>query len=161
MNNCNVPTSNFTDINIVYTYEVLRSTSQLTYPFCITKMSEELTRPESCTHFNNNNYSYFRDLMCDSIRQDYCTAEWRLIELNSTLSAKLLDCDEETATIKCDEQFGLANNDSLCLPLCTKFSQYDKTFTNIYVALIIISQVINMIGGVAVFIASWIKRRKM
>ena len=99
--------------------------------------------------------------MCQKVRQHYCTAEWRLLELNSTLSDGLIDCDGETASINCSKQFGLVNNGSLCLPLCTKFSQYDDTFTSVYMVLSIISHITNMIGGIAVFIASYIKRRKM
>ena len=157
MNNCNVsapPDSNLSD-----TYEALRKASQSTYPFCITKLSEALTQPETCKQLNNS--SYIEDIMCQKVRQSYCTAEWRLSELNNSTSEGLINCDKETASINCDKQFVLANDDSMCRPLCTKFSQYDETFTNVYVALTIISHITNMIGGVAVFIASYIKRRKM
>ena len=156
MNKCNVSAP--PDSNLPDTYEALREASQFTYPFCITKLSEALTQPETCEQLNNS--SYIEDIMCQEVRQSYCTAEWRLLELNDN-SEGLINCDEETASISCDKQFVLANNDSMCWPLCTKFSQYDETFTNVYVALAIFSHITNMIGGVAVFIASYIKRRKM
>ena len=99
--------------------------------------------------------------MCQKVRQQYCTAEWRLLELNGTVSEGLIDCEGETASINCSKQFGLINNGSKCSPLCTKFSQYDDTFTNVYMVLTIFSYIINMAGGVAVFVASYIKRHKM
>ena len=154
MTNCNVTT----DSNLLDTLEALREVSQSTYPFCITKLSETLAQPETCEQLNNS--SYIKDIMCQKVRQNYCTAEWRRLELNSTLSKGLINCDNKTASINCDKQFGLVNN-SVCWPLCTKFSQYDETFTDVYSALTIISHIINMIGGVAMLIASYIKRRKM
>lgn len=120
-------------------------------------MNETLTQPETCEQLNN--YSYIKDVMCREVRQEYCTAEWRLLELKSFEG--LIDCDGETASINCSKHFGLANNGSICLPLCTEFSQYDDTFTDVYMALFIIAQLTNMVGGIAVFIASYIKRRKM
>ena len=155
MTNCNVNT----DSNLLGTYEALRAVSQFTYSFCITKLSETLAQPETCEQLNNS--SYIKDIMCQKVRKNYCTAEWKRLELNSTLSEGLINCDEKTVSINCDKQFGLVNNDSMCWPLCTKFSQYDETFTDVYIALTIISHIINMVGGVTVLIASYIKRRKM
>ena len=99
--------------------------------------------------------------MCQEVRQNYCTAEWRTLELNSTISEGLIDCNEDTPSIDCGEQFGLAHNDSICLPLCNEFSQYGEVFTSVYFAVSIISHITNLIGGIAVLIIAFCKRQKM
>ena len=73
----------------------------------------------------------------------------------------LIDCYEDTGTIDCGEQFGLAYNDSICLPLCKQFSQYGEASTNVYFAMSILSHIMNMIGGMAVLIIAFCKRQKM
>ena len=99
--------------------------------------------------------------MCQHVRQNYCTAEWRTLELNSTISERLIDCSEDTGSIDCGKQFGLAQNDSICLPLCKQFSQYGEVFTSVYFAVSIISHITNLIGGIAVLIIAFCKRQKM
>ena len=144
---------------MIFTYEALRVTSQSTSQYCITKLSETLTQPETCEQFDN--FSYIMDIMCQHVRQTYCTSEWRLLELNSTISERLIDCSEDTDSIDCGDQFGLAYNDSVCLPLCKQFSQYSEEFTNVYFAISILSHILNMIGGMAVLIIAICKRQKM
>lgn len=157
VNSCNVSTQ--PDFTLAYTYEALRMASQLTSPFCITKLSETLTQPTTCRQLNN--FTYMTDVMCQQVRQNYCTAEWRSLELNSTISEGLIDCDEETASVDCGEQFDLAYNDSICLPLCNRFAQYDETYTAVYFVVAIISHLTNMIGGIIVLVIVFIKRQKM
>ena len=157
MASCNVSTQ--PNITLVHTYEALRMASQLTSPFCIAKLSKTLTQPTTCRQLNN--FTYMTDIMCQQVRQNYCTAEWRLSELNSTISERLIDCDEETTSIDCGEQFDLANNDSICLPLCNRFSQYDETNTAVYFAVAILSHLTNMVGGIIVLVIVFIKRQKM
>jgi len=149
------------DPTLFYTYEALRQASQLTSPFCITELSETLTQPVVCNQFNNT--SYIKDVMCQQVRQKYCTAEWRSLEQNRTIAKNMFDCNEygEIAPVNCSKQFGLVYNDSFCLPLCDEFSEYGETFTTVYFILNIISHITNIIGGVAVLTASFLKRRKM
>ena len=67
--------------------------------------------------------------MCQEVRQEHCTAEWRRSESNRNFS--LIDCDEygETATLNCSDQFGLDDYGSICSPLCKEFLQEGKTAT--------------------------------
>jgi len=99
--------------------------------------------------------------MCQEVRQDYCTSEWRKLELDG--SDVLIDCDEygETATLNCSDQFGLDENGSICLPLCEKFSQYDEAFTNVYIYIVTALTLISAIGGIIVLIVSIWKRKKL
>jgi len=110
---------------------------------------------------NCDNISYVNNIMCQEVRQDYCTSEWRKLELNG--SEELIDCDKygETATLNCSDQFGLDENDSICLPLCAKFSQYSEAFTNVYVSVRTVLILISTIGGIITFIVSIWKRKKM
>ena len=101
------------------------------------------------------------DIMCQQVRQNYCTSQWRSLEFNSTISEMLIDCNDDTGTIDCGEQFGLAYNDSICLPLCSEFSQYSDTITAAFFAISIFSHVTNIIGGMAVLIMVLRKRQKM
>ena len=156
---CNISTLPDLTFNLNVIYEALRAASQLTSQYCITKLSEALTQPETCEQFNN--FSYITDIMCQEVRQNYCTAEWRTLELNSIISEGLIDCSEDTRSINCSEQFGLAHNDSICLPLCNEFSQYSETITTVFFAISILSHITNIIGGMAVLITIFIKRQKM
>ena len=156
---CNISNSSQPDSTLIFTYETLRAISQSTSQYCITKLSETLTQPETCEQFDN--FSYIMDIMCQQVRQNYCTSEWRLLELNSTISERLIDCSEDTGSIDCGDQFGLAYNDSVCLPLCSEFSQYSETITTALFAIGIFSHITNIIGGMAVLITAFNKRQKM
>jgi len=104
---------------------------------------------------------FVNDIMCLTVRQDYCTSEWRSLELNE--SEKLIDCDDygETAPLNCSEQFGLDKNETICSPLCDKFSQHGEVFTAVYTNMFLIFTFLSVIGGITALIASIWKRKKM
>ena len=110
-----------------------------------------------------SNESCVKDIVCQPIRQEYCTAEWRLLELAHNETDHLIDCEEyeETAPLNCGDQFGLINDGSVCLPLCEGFSQYSEAYTTPHLILIAASQFTSAIGGLIVVIASLSKRKKM
>ena len=55
-----------------------------------------------------SNESYVKDIVCQQVRQEYCTAEWRMLEVNNQTDG-LIDCEEydETASLNCGDQFVL------------------------------------------------------
>ena len=103
-----------------------------------------------------------RNLLCTQVRQKFCTAEWRILEVNNR-SEELIDCQGfgETGLINCTEQFDLADNNSVCLPLCKDFSQHGPSFTGFIVGLNAIVHLVNVIGGIVVIIACIWNRSKM
>ena len=98
--------------------------------------------------------------MCQQVRQEYCTAEWRMLEAHNQTD-QLIDCTdyEETATLDCNDQFG--NNGTLCVPLCEEFSQYSEDYTKFRIVFYPICVIINVIGGIIVIAFSFRKRKKM
>ena len=79
-------------------------------------------------------------------------------------SEGLIDCPQElgeTTRPNCVEQFDLADNDSICLPLCQEFSQHGERYTDAIVGLHGIVHVVNIIGGIIVIIACILNRTKM
>ena len=142
--------------DIINTYEALRSASQSTNKFCINKTEDLFC--EALQHCNNT--SYARDIVCREVRQEYCTAEWRISEIDGN---DLIDCDEygETAKLNCSDQFDLANNGSVCLPLCSQYSQYTDEMTTAIRIVINVVNIGNAIGGVFVIIFSYWNRKKM
>ena len=124
---------------------------------CINKTQELFCEALS----NCDNDSYVNGTMCQDVRQDYCTSEWRKLELNE--SEELIDCIDygETATLDCSNQFGLDENGSICSPLCDKFSQHSKDFTNIYIHVLTALTLISFIGGIIVLVTAIWKRKKM
>ena len=103
-----------------------------------------------------------RSLLCTIARQKLCTAEWRILEVNNR-SEELIDCQGfgETSQPNCTEQFDLADNNSVCLPLCKEFSQYGTSYTDFIVGLSAIAHLVNVIGGIIVIIACVLNRTKM
>jgi len=104
--------------------------------------------------------SYARNIVCQQIRQQYCTAEWRISEIEENAS---IGCDEygETAKLNCSDQFSLADNDSVCLPLCRRFSQFSDEMTTAIILVNNIGNIANAIGGITVLVASCWNRKKM
>ena len=79
-------------------------------------------------------------------------------------SEVLIDCPQElgeTTQPNCAEQFDLADNGSVCLPLCQEFSQHGERYTDAIVALNGIVNMVNVIGGIIVIIACILNRTKM
>ena len=95
--------------------------------------------------------------MCQQVRQEYCTSEWRMLEVNNQTEG-LIVCDdyEETAPLICGDQFGLSDNESICLPLCEELS----TLSHGTIVLYPIISLISIIGGLIVIAISLKKRKK-
>ena len=67
----------------------------------------------------------------------------------------------ETGKPNCVEQFDLADGDSVCLPLCKVFSQQNERFTDAIVTLNAFVHLVNVFGGIIVFVACIVNRKKM
>ena len=106
-----------------------------------------------------SNESCVKDIVCQQVRQEYCTAEWRMLEVNQTDG--LINCTGygKTALVNCSDQFGY--NGSICLPLCGEFSQYSEATTMPYIVLYATCLFISIIGGITVIAFSFWKRKKM
>ena len=157
-----IATCNFSDPNcveqILYTFEALKTINlPLSQQYC-----SERVETLFCDAFMEcSNESYVKDIVCRQVRQEYCTAEWRMLEVNQTDG--LIDCTDygETAPLHCGDQFDIAYNESVCLPLCGEFSQYSKANTNPHIILYATSLLINTIGGIIVIAFSFWKKKKM
>ena len=144
---------------ILYTYEVLRTINlPLSQQYC----SERVETLFCDVLMECSNESYVRDILCQQVRQEYCTAEWRMLEVHNE-TGRLTDCEEyeDTAPLNCGDQFDLANNGSICLPLCGEFSQYSEAYTTPRVVLSAACWLISVIGGITVIVISFRKRKKM
>ena len=144
--------------DVIYTYESLKVASELTSSFCIRRTQHLFCAALSYCDDNNEVYN----ILCTEVRQEHCTAEWRIMEVNNR-SEYLIDCDGfgETGKPNCVEQFDLADGDSVCLPLCKEFSQYDEMFTDANVALHAFVHLVNVLGGIVAFVACIVNRKKM
>ena len=144
---------------ILYTYEALRT---INLPSSQQYCSERVEKLFCDALMECSNESYVKDIVCQQVRQEYCTAEWRMLEVHNQTDG-LIDCEEygETASLNCNDQFDLVNDGSTCLPLCGEFSQYSKAYTNTRTVLHAISQFINVIGGIIIMAISFRERQKM
>ena len=141
------------------TYEALRT---INLPSSQQYCSERVEKFFCDALMECKNESYVKDIVCRQVRQEYCTAEWRMLEVHNQTDG-LIDCKEyeETAPLICSDQFDLANYGSICQPLCAEFSQYSKASTTLRYILFTMSHLMNVIGGVVVFTISFMKRAKM
>ena len=141
--------------DLAYTYEALRLASR--FPFCVNEVIRRFTELQN----HSNNLTYMRSIMCQEIRQEYCTAEWRALELNG--STELVNCTEygETAPLNCSDQFGLSRNGSVCRPLCKKFSQFSNGFTAFFPPWLAVFSALNVIGGIICLAVSVYKIKKL
>ena len=146
--------------DVIYTYESLKVASELTNPYCTT--TTYLVFCAALGFCSIGNDTVARSILCTEVRQNYCTAEWRIMEVNNR-SEYLIDCYGfvETGKPNCIEQFDLADGDSVCLPLCKEFSAYDEKFTDTIVALHAFVHLINVLGGIISFVACIVNRKKM
>lgn len=144
---------------ILYTFEALRT---INLPSSQQYCSEQVETSFCDALMECSNESYVKDIVCQQVRQEYCTAEWRMLEVRNQTDG-LIDCEEyeDTAPLNCGDQFGLANNGSICLPLCGDFSQYSKAYTTPYILFYATCLFISIIGGITVLAFSFWKRRKM
>ena len=144
---------------ILYTYEALTTINlPSSYEYC-GKRVEKLF----CDALMEcSNESYVKDIVCQQIRQEYCTAEWRMLDVYNQTDG-LINCEEyeDTAPLKCNDQFDLANNGTTCLPLCAKFSQYTEAYTTPRVVVYVFAELTNIIGGIIIIAVSFKKRHKM
>ena len=143
---------------ILYTYEALRTINP---PSSQQYCSDRVETLFSDALMKCSNESCVKDIVCQQVRQEYCTAEWRMLEVNQT--DELIDCTDygETVPLHCGDQFDIACNESVCLPLCGEFSQYSKANTNPHIILYATSLLINTIGGIIVIAFSFWKKKKM
>ena len=150
--------------DVIFTFESLRTASALTNSYCLEVAHGHLNVFCQALNICNNGNGVFhvKVALCQRVGQKICTAEWRILEFNNR-SEELIDCSMfgETDYPNCTEQFDLANNGSVCLPLCKEFSQHGKTLTDAVVALSAFCQVVNVLGGIIVFIACVWNRSKM
>ena len=142
--------------DLVFTYEALRLLSQRTFPHCINQVDKTFAEFRNCS-----NMSCVEGIICRKVRQEYCTAEWRVLELNE--SEGLIDCSDygETVPLNCSDQFGLDNNGSICRPLCKTFSQFSETFTAFFPTGVAVFSGINVIGGIISLVVSIYKIKKL
>ena len=150
---CNFSVSNCTD-QILCTYEALRT---INLPSSQQYCSERVETLFCDALMECSNESYVKDIVCQQVRQEYCTAEWRMLEVHNQTDG-LIDCEEyeETAPLNCSDQFGLANDGSACLPLCEEFS--NEASTTIFLS---VTLLIGILGGIIVLVISCKKREKM
>ena len=146
---------------VIYAYESLKVASVFTNPFCAK------TYPLFCEALKLCSFGQdpiVKGLLCTKVRQELCTAEWRILEVNNR-SEELIDCQAlgfgETARPNCTEQFDLADNGSICLPLCKEFSQHGERYTDGVVGLHATVHLVNVIGGIIVIVACILNRTKM
>ncbi|XP_065890888.1 uncharacterized protein [Dysidea avara] len=156
---CNTSiTNNSCARDVMNTYATLRKVSESTFPFCIQE-----TQDLFCDALSKcDDLALVGEIVCQEIRQKYCTSEWRILEvLNRT--DRIFDCDDygETIQLNCSDQFDLDNNDSVCSPLCKSFSQHGDVVTTILVVDVAFAHLINVIGGVIVLIAAIYNRKNM
>ena len=144
---------------ILYTYEALRTIS---LPSSQQYCSERVETLFCDALMECSNESYVKDIVCQQVRQEYCTAEWRMLEVHNQTDG-LIDCEEyeETAPLNCSDRFDHANDGSVCLPLCGEFSQYSEAYTTPRVVLYAVSLFMNVIGGILIIAISFRKRKKM
>ena len=135
----------------------------LTNPYCLAVAHSRLNLfCKALTLCSIGQDLHVKAVLCQGVRQKICTAEWRILEFNNR-SEELIDCSlfGETDYPNCTEQFDLANNGSVCLPLCKEFSQHGKILTDARVALNAFCHMVNVLGGIIIFIACVWNRSKM
>ena len=134
--------------------------SNFTNKFCTNATYEMFC--EALEHCSIGQDADARKLLCTQVRQNICTTEWRILEVNNR-SEELIDCQGfgETSQPNCTEQFDLADNNSVCLPLCKEFSLSGPRFTNFLVGLTAIAHLMNVVGGIIVIIACIWNKAKM
>ena len=131
---------------------------------------------------NGNNVStaqLISHVQCENIRDRVCATEWRLVKTVSASLSSMLPVCENFKDIDLDLENGLNSSQdvyttqplqchyqfkefcSLCLPLCGKFSQYKVKIELQERSVLIFSGVSAVIGGILVFIATVVRRKKL
>lgn len=119
-----------------------------------------------CNAANNNISALMRE--CKTLRDDECAAEWRITE--NLLKIELPSCSSfedgvnfttaRAPILSCPDDFEVFCG-SLCLPLCDEVSIFNDVTTIVYEVLDIILHSLSLIGGVVVFFACCLRKRKM
>ena len=138
---------------LLCTYEALGMLKlSLSQDYC----SERLEKLFCNASMECNDESCVKDLICQQMQQENCTEIYEETKW-------LFDCKEyrETGMLNCSDQFDLANNGSVCLPLCGEFSQYSETYTTPHIIILATSLFIGIVGGITVIVVSFRKRKKM
>ena len=151
---CNLSASDSDYVDqLLCTYEALEmlnlSSSQA---YC----SERLEKLFCNASMECNDEPCVKDLICQQMQRENCTEIYEETKW-------LFDCKEngETGMLNCSDQFDLANNGSVCLPLCGEFSQYSETYTTPHIIILATSLFIGIVGGITVIVVSFRKRKKM
>lgn len=159
-----VENSVLTGLNIVYNHaEVLRRSQ------CMESVQSFYCNVADalCSDNNNDvNASSSNYMQCVEVRDQSCSAEWR-ISMN-VFNVSLPDCGMFTdytnsSTIPeliCPDHYGTFC-DSLCLPQCSQFSRFDDRFTSALKVCTISFFSFAIMGGVVSLIACFLTRKKM
>jgi len=105
---------------------------------------------------------------CVRIRDNDCAIEWRFLE--NFINISIPDCQSFTEDgnltfsrappLMCPNQFDLVC-DTVCLPVCSEFSQLSQSDKIAGRVLQIVSQAIGILGGIVTLIACILKRKTM
>ena len=105
---------------------------------------------------------------CEQVRDNDCPIEWRVLE--NFFGVPIPSCESfsengtltfsEAPPLNCSDQFDVFCG-SLCLPLCSEFSQISHNAAVTANALTILFEVIGLIGGVITLIACFFNRKTM
>lgn len=97
---------------------------------------------------------------CEMLANDSCSSQWAMLQ---NVSSVLTDCGTYAPPVPrtCPKQFRPSCNGG-CIPLCSEFSQNSEGAT-IVVTLVtgIISNSLNIIGGVLLLIIAFYRRKAM
>jgi len=114
--------------------------------------------------------SYTMDISeeCEQVRDNDCAIEWRILE--NLFDASIPDCGSfseghdlsffKAPLLNCSDQFDVFCG-SMCLPLCSEFSQTSHGATVTSTALTILFEIIGIISGVVTLIACIFNRKTM
>ena len=120
----------------------------------------------------NGSAQFITQEQCINIRNDVCETEWNIamsLEQGRLLPVcETFDADNESsiATVEDDRDplvchYQFREYCDLCLPLCGTFSQYTDQVRLGERAVIILSAVLALLGGIIVVIAAVIRRSEM
>ena len=106
--------------------------------------------------------------MCLKVRDNDCALEWR--EVETILNSPIPDCASfdvnrnltfsKAPLPNCSDQFAIFC-DSICLPLCAKYSPFSKEQDNTIYIFASIWLITCLIGGIVTLVACWFNRDKL
>ena len=114
---------------------------------------------------NDGDYELVTEEQCLYVQDEACVVEWLVAKSffpNFIPDCRLLNGTSkvfDNSTVVCSDNFKLFCE--TCLPLCSSFSQYDKTTTSIRKTVDITAAVTAIVGGVLLIVLSVIRRKKM